>query len=110
MLASANATVGGIFTAPLKARNQSRAGMSGGRIKNGIGIGPLRATGASPGALGGRSTSASSGGILSQFNTQAHAQGAFLVGHFTHDAHTQASHQRSKKADHRPQPITAENR
>ena len=80
MLASANATVGGIFTVPLKARNQSRAGMSGGRIKNGIGIGPLRATGASPGALGGRSASASSGGILSQFNTQARGASPLTAG------------------------------
>ena len=80
MLASANATVGGIFTVPLKARNQSRAGMSGGRIKNGIGIGPLRATGASPGALGGRSASASSGGILSQFNTQARGTSPLTAG------------------------------
>ena len=80
MLASANATVGGIFTVPLKARNQSRAGMSGGRIKNGIGIGPLRATGASPGALGGRSASASSGGILSQFKTQARGASPLTAG------------------------------
>ena len=80
MLSSANAAVGGVFTVPLQARGQSRAALSGSRIKNGIGIGPLRATGASPGALGGRTASSSDGGFLSQLNTQALGASSLTAG------------------------------
>ena len=80
MFASANAAVGGVFTVPLQARGQSRATLSGSRIKNGIGIGPLRATSASPGALGGRTASSSDGGVLSQFNTQARGASSLTAG------------------------------
>ena len=80
MLASANAAVGGVFTVPLQARGQSRAALSGSRIKNGIGIGPLRATGASPVALGGRTASSSDGGVLLQFNTQARGASPLTSG------------------------------
>ena len=76
MLTSANAAVGGVFTVPL----QARAALSGSRIKNGIGIGPLRAAGASPGALGGRTVSSSDGGVLSQFNTQARGASSLTAG------------------------------
>ena len=80
MLSSANAAVSGVFTVPLQARGQSRAALSGGRIKNGVGIGPLRATGASPGALGGRTASSSDGGFLSQLNTQARGASSLTAG------------------------------
>ena len=80
MLASANAAVGGVFTAPLQARGQSRVALLGSRIKNGIGIGPLRATGASPGALSGRTASSSDSGVLSQFNTQARGASSLTAG------------------------------
>ena len=80
MLASANAAVGGVFTVPLQARSQSSVAVSGSRIKNGMGIGPLRATSVSPGALGGRTASSSGGGVLSQFNTQARSASPLAAG------------------------------
>ena len=80
MLASANAAVGGIFTVPLHARGHLRAAVSGGQIKNGIGIGPLRATGPSPGALGGRTESSSGDGFLTQFNAQARGASPLTAG------------------------------
>ena len=78
MLASANAAVGGVFTVPLQARGRSRVALSGSSIKNGIGT--LRATGASPGALSGHTAFSSDGGVLSQFNTQARGASTLTAG------------------------------
>ena len=80
MLASVNAVPGGIFTVPLQARGQSLFAVSGGRIKDGMGIGPLRATGATSGTLSGLTASSSGGGILSQFNTQARSASPLTAG------------------------------
>ena len=42
------ATTGGVFGAPLKARHQRRTPAQGMRVKDGLGISPLRATGGPP--------------------------------------------------------------
>ena len=42
------ATTGGVFGAPLKARHQRRPPAQGMRVKDGLGISPLRATGGPP--------------------------------------------------------------
>ena len=42
------ATIGGVFGAPLKARHQRRTPAQGMRVKDGLGISPLRATGGPP--------------------------------------------------------------
>ena len=80
MLASVNAAPGGIFTVPLQARSQSRSSVSGDRVKNGVGAGPLRAVGATSGTLGVFTASSSGGGILSQFNTQARNASPLTAG------------------------------
>ena len=80
MLASVNAATGGIFAVPLSARVQSHSAVSGIRIKNRMSTGPLRATGATSGALGGRTASPSGGGILSQFNTQGRSASPLTAG------------------------------
>ncbi len=88
MFASANAAVGGVFTVPLKARNQMRMPTLGARVKDGLGIAPLRATGGSPGPLqmsGAARSSlvappASGGGILSQLQGQVRSASPLTAG------------------------------
>ncbi len=88
MLAPANAAVGGIFTAPLKARNQMRFSTQGARVKNGLGIAPLRATSTSPGVLqvATKLRSAlvappsSGAGVLSQFKGQVRSVSPLVAG------------------------------
>jgi hypothetical protein len=88
MLNSASAAVGGIFSAPLKARNQTRTPVQGARVKNGLGIGPLRATSSAPGALQSASAQRSSlvtppssgGGVLAQLNGQVRSVSPLTAG------------------------------
>ncbi len=80
MLNSVNAVTGGIFAVPFSARGQSHSAVSGSRIINRMSTGPLRATGATSGALGGRTASSSGGGILSQFNTQGRSASPLTAG------------------------------
>lgn len=88
MFASANAAVGGVFTVPLKARNQMRVPTQGARVRDGLGIAPLRATGGSPGSLqkpmAARSSlvtpPASGGGILSQMQGQVRSVSPLTAG------------------------------
>ena len=79
MLASVNATAGGIFTVPLQTRGQSHSAVPSNRIKNGmgIGLGSLQATG---GVLGGGTASSSGSGILSQFSMQARSASPLTAG------------------------------
>ena len=88
MLASASASVSGLFTAPLKARNQTRSIGSVGRVRDGLGIAPLRATGSSPGVLSSAvparsalvAPSASGKGVLSQFQGQVRSVSPLTAG------------------------------
>ncbi len=88
MLDSASAAVGGVFTASLKARNQTRAPVQGARVKNGLGIAPLRATSAAPSVLQSASPQLSSlvappssgGGVLSQLQGQVRSVSPLTAG------------------------------
>jgi len=88
MLSPAGAAVGGIFTAPLKARNQTRVPRQGARVKNGLGIAPLRATSSAPGALQSATSQRSSlvappssgGGMLSQLKGQVRSVSPLTAG------------------------------
>jgi hypothetical protein len=88
MLSPAGISVGGIFTASLKARNQMRTPTQGARVKNGLGIAPLRATSSAPGALLGAKSQHSSlvtppssgGGMLSQLQGQVRSVSPLTAG------------------------------
>lgn len=88
MLNPASAAVGGVFSASLKARNQTRAPIQGARVKNGLGIAPLRATTSAPGVLQSASAQRSSlvtppisgGGVLAQLQGQVRSVSPLTAG------------------------------
>ena len=82
------ATIGGVFGAPLKARHQRRTPAQGMRVKDGLGISPLRATGGPPSitqAAPRRSASLtrppqSGGGVLFQLQGSVHSTSPLTAG------------------------------
>ncbi|MDP6699506.1 MAG: hypothetical protein QGH25_07650 [Candidatus Latescibacteria bacterium] len=82
------ATTGGVFGAPLKARHQRRTPAQGMRVKDGLGISPLRATGGPPSinqAAPRRSASLtrppqSSGGVLFQLQGSVRSTSPLTAG------------------------------